>query len=305
MENENKDGTAIIRKNFYSHQSAKLAKFASAHPVVSLTTEQCEQILTNLVSTSENVIDIWRESERIFVGVVVDLVRNLNNSADFLILGAQGRDLSGAPFELAINAAEEAASKGPRTNIEIPLENRAAALEPKLMARGYHHSYSIYLMNRPIDRPVPKSKSALPPGLRWEPLSEPFVNNYYNTISAAFEKIPGAGVPDLKHFRTSALAATDNHRLILRDDDVIAFANIRFEGNDKKKGIVHMIGVHPDHQGKGLGKHILTEVTTMLEAEGVAEVELEVVTNNDNALILYLQHGFTITRTTRVLGRSI
>lgn len=305
MENENKDGTAIIRKNFYPHQNAELVKFTSAHPVVSLTTEQCEQILSNLVSTTENVIDIWRESERIFVGVVVDLVRNLNDSADFLILGAQDRDLFGEPFELAINAAEEAASKGPRKSIEIPLENRAAALEPTLMARGYHHSYSVYLMNRPIDQSVPNSKSSLPPGLRWEPLSELFVNNYYKTISAAFEKVPGAGIPDLKHFQTSALAAADNHRLILRDDDVIAFANIRFEGNELKKGIVHMIGVHPDHQRKGLGKHVLKEVTTMLEAQGAAEVELEVVTDNKNALLLYLQHGFTISRTTRVLGRSI
>jgi ribosomal protein S18 acetylase RimI-like enzyme len=305
MENKNKDAAAIIRKNFHPHHSAELAKFASAHPVVSLTAEQCGKILSNLVSTSANVIDIWRESQRIFVGVVVDMVRNLSNSADFLILGALDSDLSGEPFELAIDAAEEAVAKGSRTSIEIPLEDRAAALEPTLMARGYHHSYSVYLMKRPIDRPVPNSKSALPPGFRWAPLSESFVSSYYNTLSAAFKKIPGAGIPDLKHFRASALEKADNHRLILRNDDVIAFANIRFEGENKKKGTVHMIGVHPDHQRKGLGRHVLKKAITMLEAQGAAEVELEVVAANKNALVLYLQHGFTVTHTTRVVGRTI
>lgn len=55
---------------------------------------------------------------------------------------------------------------------------------------------------------------------------------------------------------------------------------------------VHVLGVHPDHQGKGLGKALLEDTVARADAEGaVAYLE----TTNPVNLPLYRRFGFEVT----------
>lgn len=60
---------------------------------------------------------------------------------------------------------------------------------------------------------------------------------------------------------------------------------------------IYGFAVLPAHQGRGIGRQVLSGVARELVAEGVAEVGLEVSCTNDSALHLYLSCGFEVTGT--------
>jgi mycothiol synthase len=60
------------------------------------------------------------------------------------------------------------------------------------------------------------------------------------------------------------------------------------------KGRIYMIGVDPDHRGKGVGKELLRAGLSYLESKGLGDVELTVDSNNKAARALYQSVGFGI-----------
>ena len=62
--------------------------------------------------------------------------------------------------------------------------------------------------------------------------------------------------------------------------------------NFKKKGRIHMFGIDPGHQGKGLGKALLLAGLHYLKEKGAEEVELTVDKENKEAFSLYISLGF-------------
>jgi mycothiol synthase len=62
-----------------------------------------------------------------------------------------------------------------------------------------------------------------------------------------------------------------------------------------KKGRIHMIGVDPDHRGRGIGKLTLCAGLKKLKAEGIEVAELTTDSKNQSALRLYQSTGFMMT----------
>ncbi len=60
---------------------------------------------------------------------------------------------------------------------------------------------------------------------------------------------------------------------------------------------IYGFAVLPGHQGRGIGRQVLSGLARELVAEGVPEVGLEVSCTNDSALHLYLSCGFEVTGT--------
>ena len=79
---------------------------------------------------------------------------------------------------------------------------------------------------------------------------------------------------------------------------VIDYANepvgtVRVDRDDHAAGI-YGFAVLPEFQGRGIGRQVLSSLARDLEAEGVAEIGLEVSVTNDSALRLYLSCGFDV-----------
>ena len=55
---------------------------------------------------------------------------------------------------------------------------------------------------------------------------------------------------------------------------------------------IYGLAVDPPYQGQGIGRDVLNRVCRDLRADGAAQVTLEVATDNDRALDLYLSVGF-------------
>ena len=76
---------------------------------------------------------------------------------------------------------------------------------------------------------------------------------------------------------------------LMRGDQAAGFCWTRMDG---PIGVIWMVGVHPDHQGLGLGRAITTAGIDHMLKQGVRAVELSVDSANTPARELYLSLGF-------------
>ena len=80
---------------------------------------------------------------------------------------------------------------------------------------------------------------------------------------------------------------------LMRGDQTAGFCWTRMDGPaDNRVGIIWMVGVHPEHQGLGLGRTIATAGISHMLQQGVRAVELSVDSANTPARELYLSLGF-------------
>jgi ribosomal protein S18 acetylase RimI-like enzyme len=100
-------------------------------------------------------------------------------------------------------------------------------------------------------------------------------------LAAAFGDEPtGLEIKDEDHERTV---------IIERDGATVGTVRLTREGTT---GGVYGFAVDPALQGQGIGRDVLNRVCRTLRNEGAERVTLEVATDNDHALDLYLSVGF-------------
>lgn len=88
------------------------------------------------------------------------------------------------------------------------------------------------------------------------------------------------------------LAAKHNHYEAARiDDKLVGYAGIARLGRIRPYEYeIHTIGVDPDHQGRGIGRMLLSR---LFEVARGGPIFLEVRTDNQAAIALYESEGFT------------
>jgi ribosomal protein S18 acetylase RimI-like enzyme len=85
-------------------------------------------------------------------------------------------------------------------------------------------------------------------------------------------------------------AGRDPHTLVVeRDGRPIGTARLHPEGD---RAGIYGFAIHPDHQGRGIGRDVLHRLCRTARAGGATTVHLEVETDNDRALRLYTSIGF-------------
>jgi mycothiol synthase len=75
-----------------------------------------------------------------------------------------------------------------------------------------------------------------------------------------------------------------------RDGELVGFLLAR-RWVDEKVGFVDLLGVHPDHQHRGLGSALLLDAFARFAAAGLREAQLGVASDNPRAVTLYERVG--------------
>ncbi len=74
------------------------------------------------------------------------------------------------------------------------------------------------------------------------------------------------------------------------DDVVIATMMVGYEGH---RGWINYLAVHPDYQGKGLGRQLVKHAEDVLRAIGCPKLNLQVRETNEDVIAFYERLGFT------------
>ena len=131
------------------------------------------------------------------------------------------------------------------------------------------------------------------PGFR--ALGEAVVPPTYGPIDAAYAQrmLDEWWVPEV--FEKSL--ARNTHLVADVDGEVVALANLGRVSQSYRdfpyvtgdREVMWKLYVHPDHQGRGIGRRLLAEIEARVEGD---ELWLEVVDGNDRAYAFYRAHGF-------------
>lgn len=105
--------------------------------------------------------------------------------------------------------------------------------------------------------------------------------------------------PDEIRYRLNlqGYAFQDIH-IAFKGDQPIAYCWMRAPQDAGPKAQIHMMGVHPDFRGKGLGHRMLQASLAAVAARGFKVVELTVDAENPAGLALYQRMGFRQINTT-------
>lgn len=226
-------------------------------------------------------------------GAVIDTCASRDDVADLVLLAGVAR-ADHAPDVLA--HAERVAAAGPRRSLEVALTPALAPWRPTLVARGYHHAYSMFTLERSLAGPLEASPA---PGTRWEPIIEARVGALYALVVEAFAELPGAMVPPLPEFTRHALSHEPPAELLVHAAGAaLAFLRLTLTGHER--GELSSLGVTRAARGQGLGHAVVTRGLARLHALGARHATLEVAATNERATALYRRHGFAITAETPV-----
>ena len=142
-----------------------------------------------------------------------------------------------------------------------------------------------------VRRPRPTSGP-----LRLRRAAEDDIADFVSIGAAAFRH-DAADIPNRKERMTKGLA--DPHReYYLANLAAVPIGGLNVSlGPDESRAFINAFGVLPEHQRRGHGRQMLTEIVDRVVADGWQHVMLEVQTDNRKALSLYQACGFRETTT--------
>lgn len=83
----------------------------------------------------------------------------------------------------------------------------------------------------------------------------------------------------------------DGFIVVEKDGDIIACVMFGYDGH---RGSVNYLAVHPDFQGKHLGRELMDYVETELTAQGCPKINLMVRSDNEQVLAFYQSLGYGV-----------
>jgi hypothetical protein len=249
------------------------------------------RMLTKMVSDPDGLILLKRGPRLISVAATLDTVGNATGAAVLEWLFLESSETSSRVVELTLHAAMAFGRRVGRRRVEIELYPRIQHLSEEFRRLGLTKSYTMVKMCRDQEGALPEFDP--PVGCVWTTLSEPIMELYYKTLQECFVGIPGFHLPqELEAFETSQLAMSIPVELLMEADRIAGFASAVFVPPDR--GIVALIGRHPDWKGRSLGPCLLRRSMAMSAARGATVFSLSVAVNNERALRLYREHGFRL-----------
>jgi len=116
---------------------------------------------------------------------------------------------------------------------------------------------------------------------------EKYEKDYYPKKALDFD----ISVHSPKCYQDSLKVETNFAFVAEEDTEIVGIANGRLVG-ESGLAILGWIGVHPNHQNKGIGKALLEKVIEHFRTEGCHKITLYTLPVLIPAVNLYLKHGF-------------
>lgn len=178
-----------------------------------------------------------------------------------------------------------------------PHEPVRALLEPA----GFTHEHTYWLMERPRG---PIAVPVWPTGVTVRTLADGASiadwNEAFNRAFADHYRFVPSTVADCERLLREGLTAPDAVLVAHAAGRVVGFART---GRHVSRGEIETLGVVPEWRGRGLGRALLQWGVAWLQARTSDPVTLMVEGQNENALRLYRDTGFSVTRTRGLWAR--
>lgn len=170
-----------------------------------------------------------------------------------------------------------------------------AGPEQAFAARHYPTYRSLHKLSGPLPPPEP---ATIPPGIRIASfrvgVDEPAWLEVNNAAFAGHAENGQWTMAEITERQSRAWFSADGFRLAWLDDDLAGFCWTKV--HDGGIGEIHVVGVHPAFQGRGIGRAIVVEALWYLAGIGCEVGMLYVDTTNTSALALYQSLGLGLER---------
>lgn len=159
-----------------------------------------------------------------------------------------------------------------------------------------------------MERPLPVTDE--PYALSWRPF-RPEVDAAawleVNRLSFSAHPIQGAMVQeDLDRAKADPSFAPEGFVITSEGDQMTGFCWTKIHHDaEPPVGEIYIIGAHPDHQGRGLGRALVLAGLDWLHGQGLTVGMLYVEANNEPAVRLYLRLGLEIVYDFRCWRRKV
>lgn len=218
-------------------------------------------------------------------------------SAELVVAPARRRTGVGSALLAQVRAA---AHRAGRPGVAVWAHGDLPAAQAFARAAGLRVTRELLRLARPLDRRDAPADSgaatAPPPGVTVRPFVVGQDEEAWLEVNArAFADHPEQGRmtrADLEARQREPWFDAADLLLAERDGRLVASVWMKVEpGSDE--GELYVLGVDPDAQGTGLGRHLTARVVEHLAAEGLRRVVLYVEGDNVAALRTYERAGFT------------
>lgn len=107
-------------------------------------------------------------------------------------------------------------------------------------------------------------------------------------ISVGFEKCYSDQFDEVKRM------ITRNPELclvLIKEQNIIGAVMGGFDG---RRGWIHHLAIHPEHQKQGMGNLLMTELTNRFDRMGVVKLKLEILESNSSVINFYKSIGWNL-----------
>lgn len=99
---------------------------------------------------------------------------------------------------------------------------------------------------------------------------------------------------DLKNRQLHAIINEDFciGAVVVNGDQSTKYAHLPWKDQEGRPAVIHRLAVHPDSQGKGIGKQLLLYAEEWAKSQGYTSIRLDAYTANPAAVTMYARAGY-------------